>query len=83
MSKHRVHDTAGALAYVIDCTLATVTDLAMKKSPPKGEFRRQMSIAQTGIEWMDRFGVDYSHTRAADVKAAGGSVEDWAQKFRP
>jgi len=32
MSKHQVRDTSGALAYLTDCTLATVTNLAMKKS---------------------------------------------------
>lgn len=83
MSKHQVRDTSGALAYLTDCTLATVSDLAMKKSASKSELRRQISIAQNAIDWMDQFGVDYSHTRAADVKAVGGKVEVWVEQFKP
>lgn len=83
MSKHLVRDSAGALAYLTDCTLATVSYLASKKSTPKGELRRQISIAQHAIAWMDQFGVDYSKTRAADVKALGGNVETWAEQFKP
>lgn len=83
MSKHQVRDASGALAYLTDCTLATVTDLAMKKSASKSELRRQISIAQTAIDWMNQFGVDYSHTRAAKVMALGGNVEIWAEQFKP
>lgn len=82
MSKHDVRDAGGALAYLTDCTLATVSDLASKKSPPKSERSRQIEMAQQAIDWMDRFGINYSKTRAADVKAAG-SVAAWAEKFRP
>lgn len=83
MSKHQVRDTSGALVYLTDCTLATVCHLAMKKSAPKSELLRQITIAQTAIDWMDQFGVDYSKTRAADVKALGGKVEVWAEQFKP
>ncbi|MCU9527490.1 hypothetical protein [Pseudomonas mosselii] len=82
MNKHDVRDAGQGLAYITDCTLATVTDLASKARPPKHELKRQISIAQQAIDWMDRFGVDYSKTRAADVKAAGGKVEDWAAQFK-
>lgn len=46
MVKDSVRDPAGALAYVTDCTLATVCNLASKRSAPKYELRRQVSIAQ-------------------------------------
>ncbi|MFK8773653.1 hypothetical protein [Aeromonas caviae] len=82
MSKERVRDTGGALAYLTDCTLATVGDLASKKSAAKGELTRQISMAQTAIDWMDRFGVDYTGTRAVAVKKLG-SVAAWADTFRP
>ena len=81
MNMHEVRDTAQALAYITDCTLATVTDLASLARPPKLELQRQIGIAQKAIEWMDNFNVDYSGTRAADVKALGGSVEIWAAQF--
>lgn len=81
MQKHQVRDAGQALAYITDCTLATVCDMAGKKSRPKHEFERQMSIAQTAIDWMQSFGVDFSSTRAADVVKAG-CVQKWAETFR-
>jgi len=83
MTTHRVNSPDGALAYLTDCTLATVCHLAMKKSAPKSELNRQISIAQKAIDWMDEFGIDYSDTRAKDVKAMGGKVELWAEQFKP
>lgn len=77
-----VRDTGQALAYITDCTLATVTDLASRTRPPKNELKRQINIAQKAIDWMDAFGVDYSKTRAAEVKVIGGTVEKWASKFQ-
>lgn len=77
MSKHRVRSPDQALAYITDCNLATVMRLAMKKSRPKHEFERQISIAQTAIDWMIAFGADFSGTRAEDVVKAGGSVQEW------
>ena len=81
MNTHDVRDTGQALAYITDCTLATVTDLASRARPPKNELKRQINIAQKAIDWMDAFGVDYAKTRAAEVKAIGGTVEKWATKF--
>lgn len=80
MQKYQVRTQADALAYITDCTLATVCDMAGKKSRPKYEFERQISIAQTAITWMQEMGVDFSTTRAKDVIAAG-SVQKWAEKY--
>ena len=82
MQKHQVSDTGQALAYITDCTLATVCDMAAKKKRPKYEFERQMNIAQTAINWMVQMGVDVTTTRAEDVLEAG-SVEKWAAKYMP
>jgi len=82
MDKHTVRSPEDALTYVTDCTLATVTGLASLSRPPKHELQRQIDIAQAAIDWMDRFGVDYSSTRAADVKALGGKVAVWAEQFK-
>lgn len=54
MSKHRVTNSAGALAYIVDCTLATVSNLASKKSASKYELSRQIEIAQAGIDWVNQ-----------------------------
>lgn len=82
MLKHQVRTPADALAYITDCTLATVCDMAGKKSRPKHEFERQMSIAQTAINWMVQMGIDVYTTRAAEVVAAGG-VNEWARRYMP
>ena len=68
------------MAYITDCTLATVCDMARNKKRPKYEFERQIRIAQTAIDWMLQMGVDVSTTRAQDVIEAG-SVEKWAEKY--
>ena len=83
MMKHKVLSVHDALAYVTDCTLATVSDRSMTKSAGKRETERQISIAQTSIDWMRSFGVDFSGTRAEEVVAKfGGKVSDWAAKFK-
>lgn len=82
MNKNDVRDPGQALAYITDCNLATVCDMATKKSRPKAEFERQKAIAQKAVDWMKAMGVDYSATRAVDVVSAG-SVDAWAQTFFP
>lgn len=80
MYKHDVSSPEQALAYITDCTLATVADMAMSKSRPKHEYARQKAIAQQAITWMDNMRIDYKGTRAADVQDAG-SVDAWAKRF--
>ena len=84
MLKNRVNTSADALAYIVDCTLATVYNMAVKKSKQKYEFNRQIAIAQVGIDWMKEMNVDFSTTRAADVvKEFSGNVQKWAEQFMP
>ena len=80
MQKYQVKSPGDALAYLTDCTLATVADMAMKKSRASNEFIRQKEIAQRAINWMDGIGVDYSTTRAWEVKNMG-SVSAWADQY--
>lgn len=80
MFKHSVRTPEQALAYITDCNLATVCAMAMKKNRPKGEFERQIGIAQTAIDWMVSMDVDMSSTRAVEVLECG-SVWDWARSF--
>lgn len=67
------------IAYLIDCTLATVEDMAMKRSRSKTEYTRQKRIAEHGIKWAMSMGVDLSTTRAVDV--IDGNVDLWAEGF--
>ena len=80
MMLNKVQTPADALVYITDCTLATVVDMAMKKSRPRGEYERQKCIAQKAIDWMDAMGVDYSGSRATQVKEEG-SVNLWAAHY--
>ena len=56
-----------AFTYITDCNLATVILMASKKSRPKGEFDRQISIAQISINWIVGMKMDYEGTRAEHV----------------
>ncbi len=83
MHKHQVRTADQALAYMVDCTLATVSSMAMLKSRKKCEFERQKLIAQTGIDWLRFMKIDPGSTRAEDVFKCNYSVEEWSKKYLP
>jgi hypothetical protein len=64
------------IEYMIGCTLATVESMIGKKPTPKrGEFLRQCTIAQKGIDFLGR---DYPyHDRHILACATCGSVFDY------
>jgi hypothetical protein len=74
------------LAYQVECTLATIADYAMKSRRPKGEFQRQISIAQKGINIIKAFPfilyTDSPREKSGRVEKVisefGGSVDSWA-----
>lgn len=82
--------TVGALGWMIECTLATVDDLSMRAKPPVGELRRQISIAQAGVDFI-RFNLEKAdeeeackngrfgrNTRLSEVLEQRGEVGIWA-----
>lgn len=79
MREAEVQTPDEALIYVIDCTLATVSKLSLLKNPPKNELKRQIGIAQKGINFMSRFDIDYSGTRAEEIT---GTVQEWSDEIR-
>lgn len=81
MMKYNVRIAEDALAYLLDCSLATVCDMAMKKSKSKSEYRRQISIAQVNYDWCVAFCSKIEKTRAQEVYENGGSVDEWARRF--
>jgi len=81
MQKHQVRTPNQALAYITDCNLATVQDMAMKKSRGKREFERQINIAQTACDWMRQMNIDVTGTRAKEVFKFNGSVSDWIKPY--
>lgn len=80
MHRSLVSSPAEAVAYLVDCTLATVSDLAGKRSRSESELRRQIAIAQQGCDWLRAFSIDATGTRAPEILAAGISVADWARQ---
>ena len=69
-----------AVAYIADCNLATVSHMAMLKRRPKGEYQRQIRIAQTICDWMEHFGVSPKDTRVEDI-IGKQTVAEWAEQY--
>lgn len=83
MQKCDVKTPEDALLYLANCQLATVCDLACKKSRIKSDYTRQKSIAQLFCDWIRAFKIPVvGNNRVGDVTVAG-SVEAWAKKFEP
>jgi hypothetical protein len=81
INEHSVRSLEDAFLYLADCQLATVSGMALKKSRPAGEYKRQKSIAQKYVNWMRAFGVDPQGTRAEEVIFDfDGDVSAWATK---
>lgn len=76
-----INNVNDALAYTLDCTLATVDDMAMKKNPPKSEYARQKEIAQKILNWCVKFNVDVSGTRGEDILKDNISVNEYAKEI--
>ena len=80
MRRQDVRTAEQALAYIVDCTMATVSSMALSKTQRKrGEYKRQKAIAQTGVSFMLAMGVDTAGTRAAEL--SGRTVDQWAAQF--
>lgn len=83
MTKHLVRTTDQALLYLAECTLATVADMAMKKSKSKHEFQRQIAMAQSAVDWIKDFNVEVKvGSRVYDVLALPDQkVETWSRAY--
>lgn len=82
MRKCDVMTAEGALVYMTSCTLATVSSMAMKKSRQKHEYARQISIAQTGIDWIKDFKITTDETRVNQILVRpDASVAEWARTY--
>lgn len=82
MQKHQIRSVSDALSYLVDCQLATVACLAMKKSRGAYDYNRHVKIAKTGVEMMREFNVCLDGNRAAQVVSQhNGSVSAWAKTY--
>ena len=81
MTYDRIRSDHDALVYFLDCQLATVSSMAMRKSRAKYEYQRQISIAQRLIDYIRTTDgeIDTGH-RMIDVLEAG-DVAKWAQQY--
>jgi hypothetical protein len=56
--------------------------MAILKSRKKGEYKRQIMIAQSMLDMCKRFGVNYQSTRASDIVIDFKSdVKAWADAY--
>lgn len=81
MHKMDVRTVGQAMAYLLDCAMATVESMAMTKSRKKGEYARQIAIAQTHYDWCRQFGVSVDTTRASDLPKHDHCIRSWAEAF--
>ena len=71
-----------AFVYITDCNLATVTYLTLLKRKTKSEYERQINIAQTMVDCIQKFELNPGTTRAVSVMYNyNGSVKDWSKQF--
>jgi hypothetical protein len=81
---HQISDPSKLVAYITDCTLATVASLRMTRSASKNETKRQIAIAQVAVNKGRQMGVNFSTTRAADViENFDGDCSKWAEQYAP
>lgn len=67
-----------ALLYLVNCALATVSDLSSKKSTPKADLIRHVEIAQAGCNFLRTFGVGSENSRIVNVmNNHAGNVVAW------
>jgi hypothetical protein len=82
--RHEIRSPADLVAYLTDCTLATVADLRMKRSASKSETKRQIAIAQLALDKGVQMGVAFHRTRGQEVLAKfGGDCTEWAAQYEP
>lgn len=82
MFKDKVHTPEEALLYLADCQLATVVNMASKKSLATGEYERQKSIAQTLCNWIRNFNIPIDKgNRIEKVKDCGWSTHNYSMKY--
>lgn len=80
------------IAYLTECTVATVDEMATKKSRPSCEYERQKSIAQKGIDYLRNISGELDETiqtivdshkcsRVIEILEQRISVSEFAKKY--
>jgi len=84
LTKERVHTDTECIEYLTDCTLATVGKLILSTKPPIGELKRQINIAQFGINFLEKTNKTSNiHGRVFEICSQHhNSVTKWASSLR-
>ena len=83
MIASRVRTKEDAILYLVECTLATISFMAMLKSKRKSEYQRQILIAQRGCDWIESMQiVPEDHSLIAEI-VGKQTVAQWAAKYEP
>jgi len=78
MHFYHIASSEDALAYLLDCTLATVETMAEKKRIPKYEYERHVGIAQRNLELCRKFDCNIAGTRGQKVmEEFNGDVSEY------
>lgn len=77
---YTVKEKDDAIREMTEWNLATVEYMAMLKNRPVGEFRRQCAMAQSGLDFMDKFGIERTSDRMKEITQ---TVRLWAERFFP
>ena len=77
----QVRSEGDALAYLADCTLATVEELALRASAPVRELVRHCAIADAAVAACQACG-RAEGSRVAEVLKSGRNVKAWATGLR-
>lgn len=84
LTNSQVSNMQEGLEYVTSCTLATVEKIATTKRRPVGEYSRQISIAQAGVDFLRSYGkFPTGAARFSELVRHGYSVKRWAASMHP
>lgn len=81
MRYHEIRTIEDAYIYMVDCQLATVVRMATLKSRSEGDYKRQISIAQIGVDNIIIFKLNQNDSRIKEVFDLGGSVQVYADNY--
>jgi hypothetical protein len=77
LHRDEIRTAAHALAYLTDCSLASVEHFVLKSKPPVGAYRKAVGQAQFGVDKC-RALATLGAGRAADILVDNTSVDAWA-----
>lgn len=73
-----------ALAYMTECELATVEELAVRKTKSRRAYDRHIAIAQVGVDWLVRsqdWVIEMTCRPRVITENYEGSVRAWAEQM--